>query len=55
MVLLHHTAIFVIEYLSFAEAMSLLLHIFLSSLLTLLIILGLESLSYKQASRHERR
>ncbi len=55
MVFVHHTAIFVIEYLSLRDITSTLLHIILSTLLTMLIIIALESLSYSQNTRNERR
>jgi rod shape-determining protein MreD len=55
MVIIHHTAIFLIEYLSLRDISSMLLHIGLSSVLTLLIIAALESFSYKQKARNERR
>lgn len=55
MVLIHHSAIFLIEYLSLKDISSLLLHIGLSSALTLLLIAALESFSYKQKTRNERR
>jgi rod shape-determining protein MreD len=55
MVVIHHSAIFLIEYLSLRDISSLLLHIGLSSVLTLFIIAALESFSYKQRTRNERR
>ncbi|MFT4073736.1 MAG: rod shape-determining protein MreD [Dysgonamonadaceae bacterium] len=54
-VLLHHTAIFLIEYLSLTEAFSLALHALLSTILTLIIIIALESFSYNRRLKNERR
>lgn len=46
MVLVHHTAIFMVEYLSFFAPLMLLMKILFSSLFTLALIMGLESLFY---------
>lgn len=51
MVLIHHAMVFLVEYMSFSEPMSLVLHALFSSLLTVIIIIGLESFSYKRSDK----
>lgn len=54
-VVIHHTVLFLVEFLSLNNIPSLLLHISLSSVLTLIIIGALESVSYNRKKSNERR